>query len=172
MRSWLVFGLFAVLVAVLAIGLTRDPTRVSSPLIDQPLPALQAELLEVPGQPFEMAQMRGQWSLLNVWASWCVTCLEEHSLLMRLSSQIALYGVNHRDLRDDAQTWLRRYGNPYRASLFDEQGNVGIDLGVYKVPETFLVDTQGIIRYKHIGALTEEVWRFEMLPRIRGEVSS
>ena len=168
MRSWLAPGLFGLLVAVLAIGLTRDPSRVSSPLIGHPVPDFRVERLAAPEQFFDSAQLRGEWSLLNVWASWCATCLEEHALLMRLSGQIALYGINHRDARADARQWLQTHGNPYRASVFDERGDVGIDLGVYKVPETFLIDADGIVRYKHIGALSEDAWRGELLPRIRG----
>lgn len=171
MRGWLVVVVFAGLVVMLAIGLTRDPSRVSSPLVGLPVPAFQAERLSAAEEKFDSAALRGEWSLLNVWASWCTTCLEEHDLLMRLSQQLALYGINHRDTRDEAQNWLQVYGNPYRSSAFDEYGEVGIELGVYKVPETFLLDPDGVIRYKHIGALDEEVYREEILARIRGERS-
>ena len=171
MRGWLGVAAFAVLVVVLAIGLTRDPSRVSSPLVGQPVPAFQAERLGSAEENFDSAALRGEWSLLNVWASWCATCLEEHDLLMRLSEQLALYGINHRDTRDEAQNWLQVYGNPYRSSAFDEHGEVGIELGVYKVPETFLLDPEGVIRYKHIGALDEDAYRQEILARIRREKS-
>ncbi len=171
MRGWLGVAAFAVLVVVLAIGLTRDPSRVSSPLVGQPVPAFQAERLGSAEENFDSAALRGEWSLLNVWASWCATCLEEHDLLMRLSEQLALYGINHRDTRDEAQNWLQVYGNPYRSSAFDEHGEVGIELGVYKVPETFLLDPEGVIRYKHIGALDEDTYRQEILARIRREKS-
>ncbi len=170
-RSWLAPGLFGLLIVVLAVGLTRDPSRVSSPLIGHMVPSFRVERLAAPEQLFDSGQLRGEWALLNVWASWCTTCLEEHALLMRLSGQIALYGINHRDARADARRWLQAHGNPYRASIFDAHGDVGIDLGVYKVPETFLIDANGIIRYKHIGALSEDAWREEILPRIRGSRS-
>ena len=166
-RNWLGVIAFAALVAVLAVGLTRDPSRISSPLIGLPVPAFQAERLDVAGEVFDSASLRGEWSLLNVWASWCVTCLEEHELLMRASEQIALYGINHRDTRDEAGRWLEIYGNPYRASAFDEDGDVGIELGVYKVPETFLLDPEGIVRYKHIGAMREEDYQQEIVARIQ-----
>ena len=170
-RGWWVVVVFAGLVAVLAFGLTRDPSRVSSPLVGLPVPAFQAERVASADENFDSATLRGEWSLLNVWASWCTTCLEEHELLMRLSQQLALYGINHRDTRDEAQNWLQVYGNPYRASAFDKHGEVGIELGVYKVPETFLLDPDGVIRYKHIGALDEEAYQQQILARIRGEKS-
>lgn len=170
-RGWLAVAVFVVLVAVLAFGLTRDPSRVSSPLIGLPVPAFKAERVASAAESFDSAALRGEWTLLNVWASWCTTCLEEHELLMRLSQQLALYGINHRDTRDEAQNWLQVYGNPYRASAFDEHGEVGIELGVYKVPETFLLDPDGVIRYKHIGALDEEAYQQQILTRIRGEKS-
>ncbi|MCY4610819.1 MAG: DsbE family thiol:disulfide interchange protein [Gammaproteobacteria bacterium] len=166
-RGWLAVAVFAGLVAMLAFGLTRDPSRVSSPLIGLPVPAFQAERLASADEHFDSTALRGEWSLLNVWASWCTTCLEEHELLMRLSQQLALYGINHRDTRDEARNWLQVYGNPYRASAFDEYGEVGIELGVYKVPETFLLDPDGVIRYKHVGALDEEAYQEQILARIR-----
>ena len=168
-RRWLVVVVFAGLVAMLAFGLTRDPSRVSSPLVGLPVPDFRAERLASADESFDSAALRGEWSLLNVWASWCTTCLEEHELLMRLSRQLALYGINHRDTRSEARNWLRVYGNPYRASAFDEHGEVGIELGVYKVPETFLLDPDGVIRYKHIGALDEDAYQRQILARIRGE---
>ena len=168
-RGWLAVAVFVGLVAVLALGLMRDPSRVSSPLIGLPVPDFQAERVVSADENFDSGMLRGEWSLLNVWASWCTTCLEEHELLTRLSQQLALYGINHRDTRDEAQNWLRVYGNPYRASAFDKYGEVGIELGVYKVPETFLLDPDGVIRYKHIGALDEETYRQQILARIREE---
>ena len=168
-RGWLAVAAFVGLVAVLAFGLTRDPSRVSSPLIGLPVPDFQAERVASADGSFDSGMLRGEWSLLNVWASWCTACLEEHELLMRLSQQLTLYGINHRDTRDEARNWLQVYGNPYRASAFDEHGEVGIELGVYKVPETFLLDPDGVIRYKHIGPLNEEAYRQQILARIREE---
>ncbi len=173
LRYWLAFIVFVALVVALAYGLQRDPSLVSSPLIDQEVPAFEAPLVMAwdTNETFNSEMLRGEWSLLNVWASWCVTCLEEHPLLMHLASQIPIYGINHKDVREEALHWLKEHGNPYRQSAFDGDGNVGIDLGVYNVPETFLIDAEGVIRYKHIGALTDEVWQGEILPRIRGERS-
>ena len=165
-RGWLPMVVFASLVAVLAFGLTRDPSRVSSPLVGLPVPDFRAERLASAEEGFDSATLRGEWSLLNVWASWCATCLDEHPLLMRLSQRVALYGINHRDTREEARNWLRVHGDPYRASAFDEHGEVGIELGVYKVPETFLLDPDGVIRYKHVGALDEEAYRRQILARI------
>ena len=173
LARWIILLLFSLLIVLLALGLQRDPSVVSSPLLNRTVPDFTAPVLEPweSDERFESAGLRDEWSLLNVWASWCVTCLDEHELLMRLSSQIPIYGINHKDVRDDALNWLRERGNPYQRSVFDVDGHVGIELGVYKVPETFLIDPQGVIRYKHIGALTEQAWRQEMLPRIRGEHS-
>ena len=168
MIRWAGLVVFAILIVMLAFGLTRDPSHVSSPLVGKTLPAFQTERLQT-GEVFDSTTLRGEWSLLNVWASWCATCLEEHELLMRLAQQFPLYGINHRDDRAEAQNWLQVYGNPYRASVFDAHGDVGIELGVYKVPETFLIDPEGVIRYKHIGALTEAVHQREILARVRGE---
>lgn len=168
MRRWLWPGLFALLVALLAVGLTRDPTQVDSPLVGQPVPAFEGMLLASPDREFDPAWLRDGWNLVNVWASWCVTCLEEHALLLSLSDLLPVYGINHRDLHADALRWLQRHGNPYRAVVFDGNGEVGIEFGVYKVPETFLVDPAGIIRYRHAGALTAATVEREILSRIQG----
>ena len=165
MNRWWWPGLFAALVVLLAAGLARDPTRVSSPLVDRPLPAVRAELLADPARRFDAAALRGQWSLLNVWASWCVACIEEHALLLEAAGRLPVYGINHRDARADALRWLRRHGNPYRATMHDPDGRVGIEFGIYKVPETFLIDPGGIVRYRHAGVLTEEVLRREFFAR-------
>ena len=167
----LALTLFAAFIGMLAFGLTRDPSNVSSPLIGLPVPAFEAQRLADLDTTFDSADLRGEWLLLNVWASWCAACLEEHEMLMRLSEQMPVYGINHRDGLSDARHWLRLNGNPYRASAFDFNGDVGIELGVYKVPETFLVDPAGVIRYKHIGALDEETYHAEILTRIRQEPS-
>ncbi len=169
-RGWLAVAAFVGLVAMLGFGLTRDPSRVSSPLVGSPLPEFRAERVASADDFFDSTTLRGEWILLNVWASWCATCLEEHSLLTRLSRRLALYGINHRDTRAEARSWLQVHGDPYRASAFDERGDVGIELGVYKVPETFLLDPDGVIRYKHIGALDERSYREQILARVQGEV--
>jgi cytochrome c biogenesis protein CcmG/thiol:disulfide interchange protein DsbE len=113
--------------------------------------------------------MLGKVSLLNVWASWCVACREEHPVLMALARQgiVNIYGLNYKDTRADATRWLQQFGDPYQVSAFDEQGTVGIDYGVYGVPETYVIDKQGIIRHKVIGAVNEENLQKEILPLIK-----
>ena len=164
-RAWAWPAAFAALVALLALGLGRDPAQVSSPLLGKPLPAFAAEDLARPGTAFDPGRLRGSWSLLNVWASWCATCRDEHAVLLELAGQLPVYGVNHRDGRADALRWLEVYGDPYRASAFDPDGEVGIELGVYKVPESFLIDPDGVVRYRRAGALTAELARREILAR-------
>ena len=162
-------GLFLGLVAFLAAGLTLDPKEVPSPLIGKPAPAFALTRLENPQQTIRREDMLGKVWMLNVWASWCVACREEHPLLMQFASRqlLPIYGLNYKDARVEGQQWLGRFGNPYTASLFDQDGRVGIDWGVYGVPETFIIDQQGTIRFKHIGPLTPEVLRSRVEPLIR-----
>jgi cytochrome c biogenesis protein CcmG/thiol:disulfide interchange protein DsbE len=161
--------IFAALVALLAVGLTRDPSRVPSPLIGKPVPAFDLPRLTEPDRTLGLDDLKGQVSLLNVWGSWCVACRVEHPFLMELAARgtVPIYGLNYKDDRDQAMTWLNRYGNPYTASAFDPKGRVGIDLGVYGAPETYIVDAEGTIAFKQIGPITEEVWKNEMLPLIQ-----
>lgn len=162
--------LFAVLIGLFAIGLQLDPREVPSPLIDKPAPAFALPRLDSPEAQLTRADLtQHQVSLFNVWASWCTACRQEHPFLMELArrNEIPIYGLNYKDERPDAIAWLRRHGDPYRASGFDHEGRVGIDWGVYGVPETFVVDAQGVIRYKHIGPLTPQVWREKLEPVVR-----
>jgi cytochrome c biogenesis protein CcmG/thiol:disulfide interchange protein DsbE len=165
-RYLLPIGVFAALVALLAIGLGKDPRRVPSPFIGKPAPAFDLPQLEAPERRFTSDLLRGRPVLLNVWASWCVECRHEHALLMQLATEhgIPIYGLNYKDPRDDALAWLRDWGNPYLVTGADRDGRVGIEYGVYGVPETFVIDAQGIIRHKHIGALTEQAIRDVILP--------
>jgi cytochrome c biogenesis protein CcmG/thiol:disulfide interchange protein DsbE len=160
--------LFLVLVAILGYGLTRDPSLVSSPLIGKPVPDFSLPLLTEPQNNIGNNDLRGSVYLLNVWASWCAACRVEHPLLMQLAEQqwLPIYGLNYRDTRENALAWLDRYGNPYELVAFDEQGRTGLDLGVYGAPETYLVDRNGVIAYKHIGPITDEVWAEELHPKI------
>ena len=160
--------LFVVLVVVLAIGLTKDPRLVPSPLIDKAMPAFSLPQLHEADQTLGSTDLRGQVLLLNVWASWCVACRAEHPVLMELakSGQVAIYGLNYKDQREDALRWLVYSGDPYTTSAYDLEGKVGIDFGVYGVPETFIVDQNGIIRYKQIGPITEEVLNKKIMPFI------
>jgi cytochrome c biogenesis protein CcmG/thiol:disulfide interchange protein DsbE len=168
MRFALPLGAFALLVVVLAIGLARDPSLVPSPLIDRPAPDFALATLGAPERVLSRADLGGRPFVLNVWASWCAACADEHALLLDLAERdlIDLIGLNYKDERAAAMAWLARRGDPYRLSLFDPEGRLGLDLGVYGVPETFLIDAGGIIRYKHVGPLDAEVLAREILPRI------
>ena len=160
---------FLVLVVFFAIGLQRDPKLVPSPLVGKMAPAFKVESLFDPGKVLSEQEFRTQKvSLFNVWASWCVSCRQEHPVLVELSklNRVPIYGLNYKDEREAAEGWLNTLGNPYKASVFDQKGMVGIDYGVYGVPETFVVDQKGVIRHKHVGPITEAVWRDELLPLI------
>jgi cytochrome c biogenesis protein CcmG/thiol:disulfide interchange protein DsbE len=150
---------FFVLVGFLAVGLNRDPREVPSPLIDKPAPGFALALLDDPAKTITRDDLLGQVWVLNVWASWCGACLQEHPVLTDFArrGKVPVYGLNYKDTRDAGSTWLRRNGNPYRASLFDGDGRVGLDYGVYGAPETFVIDQKGIVRFKHIGPLTPAV---------------
>ena len=158
--------LFIVLVVFLAIGLNRDPQEVPSPLINKPAPAFEIPQLSDANQSFSPASMKGQVWILNVWASWCVACREEHPVLVELGKlQVApIIGLDYKDKRDDAMAMLARQGNPYLLSAFDANGRVGIDYGVYGVPETYVIDKAGVIRFKHIGPITMELLRKKIVP--------
>lgn len=159
---------FVVMAGFLAIGLKLDPREVPSPLIGKPAPAFDLPQLAAPDQRLAAKDLRGQVWLLNVWASWCVACRQEHPLLVEVAKagQLKLYGLNYKDKREDALGWLNRYGNPYLQSVSDTDGLVGIDYGVYGVPETFVIDKQGVIRYKQIGPVTPEALRDTLLPLV------
>jgi cytochrome c biogenesis protein CcmG/thiol:disulfide interchange protein DsbE len=165
---WPLVG-FVVLVGFLAFGLRLDPREVPSPLIDKPAPAFKTTLLDKPEAQLSKQDMLGKVWLLNVWASWCVACREEHPLLVAFSRKgvVPVYGLNYKDTRPAGLAWLQRGGNPYVDSLFDGDGRIGIDYGVYGVPETFVIDRSGVIRYKHIGPLTEDVLRDKIEPLVR-----
>ncbi len=161
--------LFIVLAIFLGIGLTRDPKLVPSPLIGKPAPTFKLPRLHKPDESFSSEAFKGKVSLLNVWASWCAACRVEHPFLTYLAGKnaVTIYGLNYKDERSDAKRWLIQYGgNPYTAIGYDHDGRVGMDWGVYGVPETFIIDKQGIIRYKHVGAVTEDVWQKTLQPLI------
>ena len=170
MKRFLVpLGIFIVLVVFLAVGLTRDPREVPSPLIDQPAPPFTLVQLHEPARQLSVADLKGQVWLLNVWASWCVSCRQEHPLMVELSKAgvVPIYGLNYKDKRDDALRWLDQFGDPYTVSVMDADGKVGIDYGVYGVPETYVIDKQGTIRYKQIGPVTAEVLKQTIIPLVR-----
>ncbi|MDD5328602.1 MAG: DsbE family thiol:disulfide interchange protein [Sulfuricella sp.] len=170
MKRFLIpLALFIVLVGFLARGLKLDPHEVPSPLIGKPAPAFSLPLLSDPARRFGPAEMRGKVWLLNVWASWCASCRQEHETLLDLVQRgiVPVYGMDYKDQPADAQAWLDRLGNPYAATAVDRDGRVGIDFGVYGVPETYVIDKTGVIRYKLTGPLTRENLEDKILPLVR-----
>lgn len=167
-RFLLPLAAFAVLVGFLAIGLTRDPRDVPSPLVGKPAPAFILPQLHDAGKSFSAADMKGRVWLLNVWASWCVSCREEHPVLVEFakSGQVPIIGLDYKDKVADARQWLDKLGNPYTLTAVDADGRVGIDYGVYGVPETYVIDKQGIIRMKHTGPITPESLNKKILPLV------
>lgn len=167
-QVFLPLGIFAALVVLLSVGLTLNPREVPSPLIDKPAPHFQLPQLHKPDKTFSEKDMLGKVWLLNVWASWCVSCREEHPVLLGLarSGVVPIYGLNYKDERKDGIAWLQRLGDPYQLSAYDINGRVGIDYGVYGVPETYVIDKHGVIRFKRIGAVTPEILKQKILPLI------
>lgn len=183
---WPLIG-FVVLAGLLAVGLTLNPRELPSPLVGKLAPDFALPRLDAPERNFSPGEMRGRVWLLNVWASWCASCRQEHPLLVEMAGKgIALVGLNYKEVRGDvafdmdkisaeaerklarerAESWLKRYGNPYALSVLDLDGRAGIDYGVYGVPETYVIDKTGVIRFKHIGPLTPEVFSGKILPRV------
>jgi cytochrome c biogenesis protein CcmG/thiol:disulfide interchange protein DsbE len=159
--------LFVVLVVFLAIGLTRDPAKLPSALLDKPAPAFSLPQLQAPEKTFSAEEMRGKVWLLNVWASWCVECRYEHPDLFEYGKTVPVYGLNYKDKPEDARSWLGELGDPYVLSVSDLDGRVGMDYGVYGAPETYLIDKGGTIRYKHVGVVTQQIWSKNFLPLIQ-----
>jgi cytochrome c biogenesis protein CcmG/thiol:disulfide interchange protein DsbE len=168
MRFILPLVVFLVLAGFLFKGLHLDPREVPSPLIDKSAPAFNLPQLHNPGKNFSPEEMKGKVWLLNAWSSWCVSCKEEHPVLMDLAQQniVPIYGLDYKDKREDALMQLSRGGNPYVLSVMDKEGRTGIDYGVYGVPETYVIDKQGIIRYKQIGLVTPQNLRDTILPLV------
>ncbi len=160
---------FAAMVAILGIGLTLDPRKVPSPLVDKPAPGFALPTLNDASITLSAGELAGKVWLLNVWASWCVACRAEHEVLKDLARQqiVPIIGLNYKDKLADARNWLRRLGDPYASSVVDLDGKVGIDWGVYGVPESFVIDHQGIIRYKHIGPITGKDLHDKIIPLIK-----
>lgn len=160
---------FLILVGFFAVGLKLDPREVPSPLIDKPAPAFRLPVLNEAGKTFSPEDMKGQVWLLNVWASWCGACREEHPLLMEMSrSGAVIIGLDYKDTDADGGGVLAQAGNPYKVVVTDADGRVGIDYGVYGVPETYVIDKAGVIRYKQIGPITEAALRDKILPLVKG----
>jgi cytochrome c biogenesis protein CcmG/thiol:disulfide interchange protein DsbE len=165
-KIWLPLA-FIALIGLLAAGLRLNPREVPSPLVGKAAPPFQLPLLHSPDKTFTQKDMLGQVWVLNVWASWCPPCLIEHPVVTDLARTVPVIGLNYKDAREDALPWLKRNGDPYRLSVYDAAGRIAIDYGVYGVPETYVIDRDGMIRYKHIGPLTPEVAREKLQPLVQ-----
>jgi cytochrome c biogenesis protein CcmG/thiol:disulfide interchange protein DsbE len=161
--------IFFVLAGFFVVGLDRNPREVPSPLIGKPAPTFVLPNLSAPERTVAAQDFLGQVWLLNVWASWCVSCRAEHPLLLEIAknNEVPIVGMLYKDKPEDGNLWLQRYGDPYTVSVTDADGRVGIDFGVYGTPETFLIDKQGIIRYKQIGPITEKALKEKIVPMIK-----
>lgn len=166
MKRYLPFAVFLALLAAMAVGLRLNPREVPSPHIGKPAPAFALSHLQQPQRMVNVEQMRGKVWLFNVWASWCAACRVEHPVLMNMvrSGTVQMVGLNYKDERDKGLQWLAQHGDPYLLSVYDPDGKVGLDYGVYGVPETFVIDKQGIVRLKHIGPLTDDFVRKTLMP--------
>ena len=169
---WLPLALFVALAALLAAGvwMSRQPNREALPsaLLGKPAPAFTLPVLHDPSYTVSLADLKGQPFLLNVWGSWCVECQAEHPVMTRFAEtkRLRVVGYNWKDERADALRWLEQFGNPYMVVIADEDGRAAIDWGIYGAPESFLVDANGIIRWKHVGPLTDVIIRNELLPAL------
>jgi cytochrome c biogenesis protein CcmG/thiol:disulfide interchange protein DsbE len=188
-KFFIPLGMFLVLVAFLAIGLKRNPQEIPSPLLGKPAPLFSLNTLDAGGVKFGPQDMKGKVWMLNVWATWCVACRDEHPLLVAFSkaNQLPIVGLNYKEVqaqdapagrqllpeeklriaRERSAVWLQRLGDPYVVSVFDLDGRVGIDYGVYGVPETYIIDKEGVIRYKRVGAVTLETLQSQILPLVQ-----
>lgn len=169
LRFLIPLALFGALAWFLYAGLSLNPREVPSPLIGKPAPAFALPRLDDPTQTVKREDLLGKVWVMNVWASWCAPCREEHPLVIALARdrKVPVIGLNYKDRPGDARIWLERLGNPYAATLIDFDGKVGIDFGVYGVPETFVIDAQGVVRYKHVGALTSQVIKQNIEPLLK-----
>jgi len=160
---------FILMVGLLGYGLRLDPKLVPSPLIDKQAPAFSLAMLEQPSRQLSSGDMIGQVWVLNVWASWCVSCRAEHKIITELASRnlVPVVGLNYKDEPAAAERWLQQFGNPYATSVMDRDGRVGIDWGVYGVPETFVIGADGLIKYKHIGPVTLESLEQKIIPVLK-----
>ena len=188
-KFFIPLGLFLVLVAFLAVGLKRNPQEIPSPLLGKPAPLFSLSTLDAGGGKFGPQDMKGKVWMLNVWATWCAACRDEHPLLVAFSkaNQLPIVGLNYKEVqaqdapagrqltpedklriaRERSAVWLQRLGDPYVVSVFDLDGRVGIDYGVYGVPETYIIDKEGVIRFKQVGAVTLETLQSQILPLVQ-----
>ncbi len=169
MRFAIPLGIFVLMVGLLGYGLTLDPKKVPSPLIDKVAPSFTLAELHQPTSQISDKDLLGKVWVLNVWASWCVACRAEHEIITQLagSNLAPVIGLNYKDAPDEAKRWLKQFGDPYTTSLMDLDGRVGIDWGVYGVPETFIIGKDGLIKYKHIGPVTRESLESEVIPMLK-----
>ena len=165
MRRWLMLiplAIFLAMAGFLYKGLYLDPTELPSAMIGKPFPAFSLPSVDG-GPPLTEADLKGKPALVNVWATWCISCRVEHPVLTKLAAQgVVIHGVNYKDVNADAQKWLKEFHNPYQLDINDEAGSLGLNLGEYGAPETFLIDSQGIIRHKFVGVIDETVWREQL----------
>ena len=156
-------AVFLIVAVFLYRGLFLDPSELPSALINKPMPAFSLPSVEDPQRLISDADLKGKPALVNVWATWCVACKVEHPVLNKLAAQgVTIHGVNYKDDNAEAQKWLREFHDPYQLNIRDEQGSLGLDLGVYGAPETFFIDKEGVIRHKFVGVITEQVWREQL----------
>lgn len=171
-RFLLPLGLFILLAAVLAIGIRHSPEKgiIASPLLGKPAPQFALPSLNDPAQQVRSADLKGHWYLFNVWGTWCGECRQEHETLLQVqrAGVVPIIGLDWKDDDGQAVAWLTQLGNPYQSVATDHSGRAAIDWGVYGAPETFLVSPQGVVVYKHVGALTPDTWTREILPRVSG----
>jgi cytochrome c biogenesis protein CcmG, thiol:disulfide interchange protein DsbE len=169
LRFIIPLAVFVVLVGFLALGLNLDPKLVPSPLINKPAPSFALPRLDDAAKTMRRDDLLGKAWVLNVWASWCGPCRDEHPQVLALArgNYAPIVGLNYKDQRDDARGWLQQLGDPYTVSLSDSDGRTGIDWGVYGVPETFVIDKQGVIRFKHVGPLTAAVVQTRIVPLLK-----
>jgi cytochrome c biogenesis protein CcmG, thiol:disulfide interchange protein DsbE len=168
-RALIPLGIFLALAALLFYGLRLNPREIPSPLIGKPAPAFNLPALKDPNQNLTHNALLGKISLVNVWASWCPTCREEHAELMRIANEdnVQMIGFNWKDSRPEALQMLQQFGDPYALIVQDPDNRAGIDWGIYGAPETFVVDAEGIIRHKRVGPIDRQVWETEILPIIK-----
>ncbi|HIG88944.1 DsbE family thiol:disulfide interchange protein [Candidatus Thioglobus sp.] len=169
MKKFIPLILFVVLVGFLYVGLSLDPKKLPSPLIGKPFPSLEVRDFHT-GEKFLIKErLKGKVSVVNGWASWCATCRVEHKMLMNISKKkvVQMVGVNYKDTKKEGSQFLEILGNPFEFIIFDNLGELGLELGIYAMPETFIVDKQGVIRFKRIGEVTQKIWDKEMLPLIK-----
>ena len=168
-RFLIPFAIFLILVIFFFVGLGLNPREIPSPLIDKPAPAFNLPQLHDPSKNFSVENMRGKVWIFNVWASWCVSCRDEHPLWVSFarSNSLPIVGLNYKDQRPDALNWLQQLGDPYVLSVMDSEGRTGINYGVYGVPETYVIDKQGVIRMKHTGPITPQALQEKILPKVR-----